>query len=104
MAAIGLQRRQRAAAPTRVEAFGFTPWKQRSLCRFLAGSEVIFRFPWQGLSARAEAVAVWGRRAGSHQRPTSQQYANNSTVHLISQNDSSLQRLHIPTELFPSER
>ena len=65
MTAIGLQRRQRAAAPARVEAFGFTPWKQRSLRRFLAGSEVIFRFPWQGLSARAEAVAVWGRRAGS---------------------------------------
>ena len=65
MAAIGLQRRQRAAVPARVEAFGFTPWKQRSLRRFLAGSEVVFRFPWQGLSARAGAVAVWGRRAGS---------------------------------------
>ena len=63
MDAIGLQRRQQGADPLRVQAFGFTPWKQRSLKRFLAGSELRFRLPRALPGPRAEAVAVWGRRA-----------------------------------------
>lgn len=61
--AIGLQRRLRGQAPGRIEAFGFTPWKQRVLRRFLAGSRLRFRFPWQRPGPAAEAVAIWGRRA-----------------------------------------
>ncbi len=61
--AIGLQRRLRARVPERIEAFGFTPWKQRVLRRFLAGSGLRFRFPWQRPGPRAEAVVIWGRRA-----------------------------------------
>ena len=63
MQAIGLQRQQQRSAPPRVEAFGFTPWKQPCLRRFLAGSQVRFRWSWAWPSPRADAVAVWGRRA-----------------------------------------
>ena len=63
MDAIGLQRRLQGAHPQRVEAFGFTPWKQRSLKRFLAGSALRFRLPRGLPGPQAEAVAVWGRRA-----------------------------------------
>jgi capsular polysaccharide export protein len=61
--AIGLQRRLRAALPSPIEAFGFTPWKQRVLRRFLAGSQLRFRFPWQRPGRGAALVAIWGRRA-----------------------------------------
>ena len=63
IAAIGLQRRHRLALPSPIEAFGFTPWKQRVLRRFLAGSRLVFRFPWQRPGRRAAMVAIWGRRA-----------------------------------------
>ena len=63
MQAIGLQRQHQAGGPTRVEAFGFTPWKQPSLRRFLAGRAVRFRWARSLPGRRAEAVAVWGRRA-----------------------------------------
>ncbi|MGL6134595.1 MAG: capsular polysaccharide biosynthesis protein, partial [Prochlorococcaceae cyanobacterium] len=61
--AIGLQRRLRGQMPERIEAFGFTPWKQRVLRRFLAGSRLRFKFQWQGAGHRAQALVVWGRRA-----------------------------------------
>ncbi|BEV36770.1 capsular polysaccharide biosynthesis protein [Synechococcus sp. M16CYN] len=60
--AIGLQRRIRSTAPRQVQAFGFTPWKQRSLQRFMAGSCVRFPMPWHTLGRQVDAVAVWGRR------------------------------------------
>ena len=63
MESIGLQRRLRSSAPVQVDAFGFTPWKQRSLRRFLAGSDLRFRLPRARPGPRVEAVAVWGRRA-----------------------------------------
>jgi capsular polysaccharide export protein len=63
IAAIGLQRRLRQAHPGPIEAFGFTPWKQRVLRRFLAGPQLRFRFPWQRPGRSAALVAVWGRRA-----------------------------------------
>jgi capsular polysaccharide export protein len=62
MRAIGLQRWMRALAPRRVQAFGFTPWKQRNLRRFLDGSDVTFPMPWKGPAKGADAVVVWGRR------------------------------------------
>lgn len=61
--AIGLQRRLQMALPSPIEAFGFTPWKQRVLRRFLAGSRLRFRFPWQRPGRAAAMVAIWGRRA-----------------------------------------
>ena len=63
MRAIGLQRRLQSQPAARLEAFGFTPWKQRNLRRFLAGSTLRFRWPRARPGRRAEAVAVWGRRA-----------------------------------------
>jgi capsular polysaccharide export protein len=63
IAAIGLQRRLRYGQPGPIEAFGFTPWKQRVLRRFLAGPRLRFRFPWQRPGRAARLVAVWGRRA-----------------------------------------
>jgi capsular polysaccharide export protein len=62
MRAIGLQRRMHALAPRSVQAFGFTPWKQRNLRRFLAGSEVRYPMPWMTPDTNIDAVAVWGRR------------------------------------------
>jgi capsular polysaccharide export protein len=43
MAVIGLQQRRRRELPGRIEAFGFKPWKQPILRRFLAGSRLRFR-------------------------------------------------------------
>ncbi len=63
IAAIGLQRRLRQALPGPIEAFGFTPWKQRVLRRFLAGRPLRFRFPWQTPGRGTGLVAIWGRRA-----------------------------------------
>ena len=63
MAAIGLQRRLQAQQPRRCVAFGFTPWKQRNLRRFLAGSQLRFRAPWRRIPQGVDAVVVWGRRA-----------------------------------------
>ena len=63
MGAIGLQRRLQAQQPRRCVAFGFTPWKQRNLRRFLAGSQLRFRAPWRRIPQGVDAVVVWGRRA-----------------------------------------
>ena len=63
MAAIGLQRRRQAEDWPRVEAFGFTPWKQPHLRRFLGGSRVRFRWARSRPGRQLDAVAVWGRRA-----------------------------------------
>ena len=63
MGAIGLQRRLQGQQPRRCVAFGFTPWKQRSLRRFLAGSQLHFRAPWRRIPQGVDAVVVWGRRA-----------------------------------------
>ena len=63
MRAIGLQRQMQGSMAMRVEAFGFTPWKQRSLRCFLAGCDVRFRWALSLPGRQAEAVAVWGRRA-----------------------------------------
>ena len=63
MAAIGLQRRLQAQQPRRCVAFGFTPWKQRNLRRFLGGSQLRFRAPWRRIPQGVDAVVVWGRRA-----------------------------------------
>lgn len=65
VAAIGLQRRLRGALPEPIEAFGFTPWKQRVLRRFLPVRRLRFRFPWQRPGPTAALVAIWGRRAQS---------------------------------------
>ena len=62
MAAIGLQRRRQGEDPLQVEAFGFTPWKQPHLGRFLAGSRLRFRWSRSRPGRRLDAVAVWGRR------------------------------------------
>lgn len=62
MRAVGLQRRQQGVDPPRVDAYGFTPWKQRNLRRFLAGTRVRFPWRWQATDRRAEALVVWGRR------------------------------------------
>ena len=68
MEAIGLQRRWRRSTPQSAQAFGFTPWKQKHLRRFLAGGRIDFRYSWQRLTHRtpsAQAAIVWGRRIKS---------------------------------------
>ena len=60
--AIGLQRRLRGSLPEPIEAFGFTPWKQRVLRRFLPVRRLRFRFTWQRPGRSAALVAIWGRR------------------------------------------
>jgi capsular polysaccharide export protein len=64
MVAIGLQQRRRRELPERIEAFGFKPWKQPILRRFLAGSRVRFRRRNATPSDRAETLAIWGRQPG----------------------------------------
>jgi capsular polysaccharide export protein len=62
--AIGLQRRRQAQLPAAVEAFGFKPWKQPILRRFLRGSELRFRRRHAPSLAAASALAIWGRDPG----------------------------------------
>jgi capsular polysaccharide export protein len=64
IAAIGFQRRQRQRWPVRIEAFGFKPWKQPILRRFLSGSTLHFRRRNRDATRWADAVAIWGRDPG----------------------------------------
>lgn len=61
VALIGLQRRRRQELPAQVEAFGFKPWKQPILKRFLAGSQIRFRRRAAQPDGRHQALAIWGR-------------------------------------------
>jgi capsular polysaccharide export protein len=62
--AIGLQRRRQQELPAAVEAFGFKPWKQPILRRFLRGSELRFRRRHATSVGTASALAIWGRDPG----------------------------------------
>jgi capsular polysaccharide export protein len=64
MAVLGLQQRRRRELPTQIEAFGFKPWKQPILRRFLAGSQVRFRRRSATPGMGAQACAIWGRDPG----------------------------------------
>ncbi|MFN9638255.1 MAG: capsular polysaccharide biosynthesis protein [Synechococcaceae cyanobacterium] len=64
MAVLGLQQRRRRELPGRIEAFGFKPWKQPILRRFLAGSQVRFRRRRASPSRWGQAQAIWGRDPG----------------------------------------
>jgi len=64
MGLLGLQQRRRRELPERIEAFGFKPWKQPILRRFLAGSTVRFRRRGAQPSRWAQANAIWGRNPG----------------------------------------
>lgn len=61
---VGLQRRRQAELPPLVEAFGFKPWKQPILCRFLRGSQLRFRRRNATVSGPSQAMAIWGRYPG----------------------------------------
>jgi len=62
--AIGLQRRRLQELPAAVEAYGFKPWKQPILRRFLRGSQLRFRRRHAASPPAAPAVAIWGRDPG----------------------------------------
>ncbi len=65
MGVLGLQQRRRRELPERIEAFGFKPWKQPILRRFLAGSQVRFRRRRAQPSRWAQASAIWGCNPGA---------------------------------------
>ena len=62
--AIGLQRRRQQELPAAVEAFGFKPWKQPILRRFLRGSQLRFRRRNAVSDGASSALAIWGRDPG----------------------------------------
>ena len=62
--AIGLQRRCRLALPNRIEAFGFKPWKQPILRRYLPGARIRFRRRHGRPGKSARCLAIWGRDPG----------------------------------------
>jgi capsular polysaccharide export protein len=64
MAVIGLQQRRRRELPSRIEAFGFKPWKQPILRRFLAGSHIRFRRRNATPSQGSPTLAIWGQEPG----------------------------------------
>ena len=64
MRVLGLQQRRWREFPQRIEAFGFKPWKQPILRRFLAGSQVRFRRRNKRSTGQAQALAIWGRDQG----------------------------------------
>jgi len=61
---IGLQRRRQQELPATIEAFGFKPWKQPILRRFLRGTELRFRRRQAQPGAKAGGLAIWGRDPG----------------------------------------
>lgn len=61
---IGLQRRRQTELPPVVDAFGFKPWKQPILKRFLRGSHVRFRRRHAAAPGLKGAMAIWGRNPG----------------------------------------
>ncbi|MCP9851225.1 capsular polysaccharide biosynthesis protein [Cyanobium sp. Morenito 9A2] len=61
---IGLQRRLRGELPSRIEVFGFKPWKQPILRCFLAGSRLRFRRRHSSPTVTATTLAIWGREPG----------------------------------------
>jgi len=65
MAVLGLQQRRRQELPERIEAFGFKPWKQPILRRFLAGSAVRFRRRRSRPDGWAQTCAIWGLEPGT---------------------------------------
>jgi capsular polysaccharide export protein len=65
MAVLGLQQRRRLELPERIEAFGFKPWKQPILRRFLAGSAVRFRRRRSRPHGWGHTCAIWGRDPGT---------------------------------------
>ena len=96
MRAIGLQRRLRGTVPPRVQAFGFTPWKQRNLKRFLAGSQLRFSRPWQRRpSRRLDAVVVWGRR----EHPNFRQHLRSRGLPLLRVEDGFLRSVGLGADL-----
>lgn len=62
--AIGLQRRRQQELPAVVDAFGFKPWKQPILRRFLRGSQLRFRRHHAASPLGDSALAIWGRDPG----------------------------------------
>ena len=95
MRAIGLQRRVQAAGPPRAQAFGFTPWKQRNLRRFLAGTRVRFPWPWQQSGHRTDALVVWGRR----ETPRLLQVARERQLSLLRVEDGFLRSVGLGADL-----
>ena len=96
MRAIGLQRRLRGTVPPRAQAFGFTPWKQRNLKRFLAGSRLRFARPWQRRpSRRTDAVVVWGRR----EQPNFRQHVRSRGLPLLRVEDGFLRSVGLGADL-----
>lgn len=79
---LGLQRRQRCGQPAVIEAFGFKPWKQPILRRFLAGSRIRFRRRHSPASPTARALAVWGREPGLGVRQRLRQPAPPTLLHI----------------------
>lgn len=61
---IGLQRRRQRELPSRIEAFGFKPWKRPILRRFLRGADLRFRGGQARPGRTAEGLAIWGRTPG----------------------------------------
>lgn len=68
---MGLQRRMRERFAPRVQAIGFSRWKQPIARAFLGGSSVRFVDAAEPL-APGESRAVWGRSDGGAARPTPQ--------------------------------
>lgn len=62
---MGLQRTMRERFPPRVQAVGFSDWKQPVAKRFFAGSTLDF-LPLPAALADGQARAVWGRPAPGH--------------------------------------
>ncbi|GDX75194.1 capsule polysaccharide transporter [Cyanobium sp.] len=62
--AIGLQRRRQQELPAEIEAFGFKPWKQPILRRFLRGSQLRFRRRNALSDGASSALAIWGQDPG----------------------------------------
>jgi len=61
---LGLQRENYLELPKSIEAFGFKPWKKPILKRFLAGSDLYFRYKNSNPTRNCGSIIIWGRQPG----------------------------------------
>lgn len=82
IAALGLQASQRRRWPRAIEAFGFKPWKQPILRRFLAGADLRFRRRHARPGNGSCAMAIWGCEPGRRLALFLEQCPSTEVLHL----------------------
>ena len=100
---IGLQRQKQLDVPKEIEAFGFKPWKQPILKRFLSKSDLHFRYKNSKPTINCGTIIIWGRQPGSGVAQFLQSGANLNTKmpRLLRIEDGFLRSVGLGANLIP---